>query len=71
MNERRLTPREELGDGTDGQGVMLLCHHGIFRTTFSVRFTVVASSPRNEAIHLPSRSIEMEIKLTRHQLHCT
>jgi hypothetical protein len=31
----------------------------------------LASSPRNEAIHLPSRSIEMEIKLTRHQMQCT
>jgi hypothetical protein len=33
------------------------------------KFAVVASSPRNEAIHLPSRSIKMEIKLARHQLH--
>jgi hypothetical protein len=29
------------------------------------------ASPRNEEIPLPSRSIEMEIELTRHQLHCT
>jgi hypothetical protein len=27
----------------------------------------IASSPRNEAIHLQSRSIEMEIRLIRHQ----
>src|SRR5882724_8393546 len=27
----------------------------------------IASSPWNEAIHVPSRSIEMEIRFTRHQ----
>jgi hypothetical protein len=31
----------------------------------------LASSPSNEAIHLPSHSIEKEIQLSRHQLRCS
>ena len=31
----------------------------------------IASSPCIKAIHLPSRSKEMEIRFTRHQLRCS